>query len=120
MNDDDHAIISTYGAEYRGIVQYYLLAGDVWRLNRLRWAAETSLLKTLAAKHRSTVSKMAARYGAIIATPHGPRAMLRGQRRTRRGQETTGRTVRRHSAETAAQGGPHRPPASPGTTPARS
>ena len=29
-------IISTYGAEYRGIVQYYLLAGDVWRLNRLR------------------------------------------------------------------------------------
>jgi hypothetical protein len=73
MNDDDLAIISTYGAEYRGIVQYYLLAGDVWRLNRLRWAAETSLLKTLAAKHRSTVPKMAARYGAVISTPHGPR-----------------------------------------------
>jgi group II intron reverse transcriptase/maturase len=73
MNDDDLTIISTYGAEYRGIVQYYLLAGDVWRLNRLRWAAETSLLKTLAAKHRSTVPKMAARYGAVIATPHGPR-----------------------------------------------
>ena len=73
MNDDDLAIISTYGAEYRGIVQYYLLAGDVWRLNRLRWAAETSLLKTLAAKHRSTVTKMAAAYGAVIATPHGPR-----------------------------------------------
>jgi group II intron reverse transcriptase/maturase len=73
MNDDDLAIISTYGAEYRGIVQYYLLAGDVWRLNRLRWAAETSLLKTLAAKHRSTVPKMAARYGAVIDTPHGPR-----------------------------------------------
>jgi group II intron reverse transcriptase/maturase len=73
MNDDDLTIISTYGAEYRGIVQYYLLAGDVWRLNRLRWAAETSLLKTLAAKHRSTVPKMAARYGAAIATPHGPR-----------------------------------------------
>ena len=73
MNDDDLAIIATYGAEYRGIVQYYLLAGDVWRLNRLRWAAETSLLKTLAAKHRSTVPKMAAAYGAVIATPHGPR-----------------------------------------------
>jgi group II intron reverse transcriptase/maturase len=73
MNDDDLAIISTYGAEYRGIVQYYLLAGDVWRLNRLRWAAETSLLKTLAAKHRSTVPKMAARYGTVIDTPHGPR-----------------------------------------------
>ena len=36
LNLDDHLIISTYGAEYRGIVQYYLLAGDVWRLNRLR------------------------------------------------------------------------------------
>jgi Type II intron maturase/Reverse transcriptase (RNA-dependent DNA polymerase) len=76
MNEDDLAIISTYGAEYRGIVQYYLLAGDVWRLNRLRWAAETSLLKTLAAKHRSTVPKMAARYGAVIATPHGPRRCI--------------------------------------------
>ena len=35
MHLDDHEIVSIYGAEYRGIVQYYLLAGDVWRLNRL-------------------------------------------------------------------------------------
>src|SRR6266545_1754327 len=73
LNHDDHTIISTYGAEYRGIAQYYLLAGDVWRLNRLRWAAETSMLKTLAAKHKSTVSKMAARYKATVETPHGRR-----------------------------------------------
>jgi hypothetical protein len=33
----------------------------------------TSLLKTLACKHGSTVSKMAARYQATITTPHGPR-----------------------------------------------
>ena len=39
-------------AEYRGIVQYYLLAGDAWRLARLRWVAETSMLKTLAAKQK--------------------------------------------------------------------
>ena len=31
--------------------EYHLLAGDVHRLNRLRWVMETSLLKTLAAKH---------------------------------------------------------------------
>ena len=37
MNEQDHAIISRYGAEYRGIVQYYLLAGDVYRLDRLHW-----------------------------------------------------------------------------------
>ncbi|MDX6428025.1 MAG: hypothetical protein QOE54_391 [Streptosporangiaceae bacterium] len=73
MNDTDHTIISTYGAEYRGIVQYYLLAGDVYRLNRLRWVTETSLLKTLAAKHRSTVTTMARKYAATIETPHGPR-----------------------------------------------
>ncbi len=67
-------IVATYGAEYRGIVQYYLLAGDVFRLHRLRWVMETSMLKTLAAKHRSTVSKMAAKHKAKIETPHGPRA----------------------------------------------
>jgi group II intron reverse transcriptase/maturase len=73
MNSDDHTIIATYGAEYRGIVQYYLLASDVWRLNRLRWAAETSMLKTLAAKHGSTVTKMARKYKARTVTPHGLR-----------------------------------------------
>jgi hypothetical protein len=30
LNQDDHVILSTYGSEYRGIVQYYLLAGDVF------------------------------------------------------------------------------------------
>ena len=33
-------IVRTYGAEYRGIVEYYLLAGDVYRLNRLHWACQ--------------------------------------------------------------------------------
>ena len=73
MNLTDLLIISTYGAEYRGIVQYYPLAGDVWRLNRLEWVASTSLLKTLAAKHGSTVTKMARKYRTTIETPHGPR-----------------------------------------------
>ena len=73
LNFDDHLIISTYGAEYRGIVQYYLLAGDVWRLNRLEWVAKTSMLKTLAAKHRTTVTTMAHKYQATVDTPHGKR-----------------------------------------------
>jgi hypothetical protein len=73
MNLDDPEIISAYGAEYRGLAQYYLLAGNVSRLHRLRWAAETSMLKTLAAKHRSTVTKMARKYKATVITPHGPR-----------------------------------------------
>ena len=49
MNLDNHLLISTYGAEYRGFVQYYLLAGDVWRLHRLHWVMQTSMLKTLGA-----------------------------------------------------------------------
>jgi len=69
----DHEIVSIYGAEYRGIVQYYLLAGDVWRLRRLHWVMLTSMLKTLAAKHRSTVTKMARKYGTTTVTAHGRR-----------------------------------------------
>jgi hypothetical protein len=73
LHDDDYTIINKYGAEYRGVIGYYLLAADVWRLVRLRWVMETSLLKTLARKHRSTVSMMARRYKATIDTPQGPR-----------------------------------------------
>ncbi len=76
MNLDNHLIISTYGAEYRGIVQYYLLAGDVWRLSRLHWVMQTSMLKTLAAKHRSTVTTMARKHKAVVTTPHGLRTCM--------------------------------------------
>ena len=72
-NGDDYTIVATYGAIYRGIAQYYLLAGDVYRLHRLRWVMETSMLKTLAGKHRSSMAKMAARHKAKIMTAHGPR-----------------------------------------------
>ncbi len=73
QNLDDHDIVQTYAAEYRGIIGYYRLATDVWRLNILRWHALTSMLKTLAAKHQSTVSKMAAKYQAKIQTRYGLR-----------------------------------------------
>jgi hypothetical protein len=81
LNLDDYDIVAAYGAQYRGIVQYYLHAGDVHRLDRLHWVMETSLLKTLAAKHHSTVSKMAARYKAKIETPHGLRTCFEAVRR---------------------------------------
>jgi hypothetical protein len=73
LNQDDHVNISTYGSEYRGIVQYYLMAGDVFRLARLQWVMETSMLMTLANKHRSSVSKMACKYTTAIETPYGLR-----------------------------------------------
>ena len=73
QNLDDYDIVRIYGAEYRGIVGYYRLAQDVWRLGKLRWNALTSMLKTLAAKHKSTVTKMAAWHKAKIQTGDGPR-----------------------------------------------
>jgi group II intron reverse transcriptase/maturase len=73
QNLDDYDIIQAYGAEYRGIAGYYLLATDVWRLGDLRWHAVTSMLKTLGAKYQSTVSKMAAKYQAKTETPYGLR-----------------------------------------------
>jgi group II intron reverse transcriptase/maturase len=76
MNNDDHDIIGIFGAEYRGVVQYYLLAGDVARLTRLHWVMVTSLLKTLAGKYDSSVSKMARKYQATIVTPSGPRKCM--------------------------------------------
>jgi group II intron reverse transcriptase/maturase len=76
IRDSDYSIVSKYQSEYRGIVQYYLLAHNVGWFNQLHWIAETSLLKTLAGKHRSTVTKMAKRHKATIETPHGPRKCL--------------------------------------------
>jgi group II intron reverse transcriptase/maturase len=73
VNHDDHTIVSTYGAEYRGLAGYYLLASDVFRLSRVHWVMSTSMLKTLACKHDSSVSKMAAKYATTVETPHGPR-----------------------------------------------
>jgi hypothetical protein len=77
LHDDDFTIATKYQAEYAGLVQYYLLAQDVFRLGRLHWVMETSLLKTLAGKHRSTVTAMARRYKATVDTPAGPRKCLR-------------------------------------------
>jgi hypothetical protein len=42
-------------------------------LGKLRWVMETSMLKTLAEKHKSTVAKMARKYKAIVETANGSR-----------------------------------------------
>jgi group II intron reverse transcriptase/maturase len=86
QNLDDYDIVRIYGAEYRGIVNYYLLAQDAWRLSTLCWYAQTSMLKTLAAKHKSSVAKMAARYKAKAITGHGPRTCFEA-RLTRKGKK---------------------------------
>lgn len=59
----EYDIVERFQSEYRGLVNYYVMAHNIVKLNKVKWAAQYSLLKTLAAKHRSTVRKMARKYG---------------------------------------------------------
>ena len=77
MNDDDFTIISHFQSEYRGYVEYYLMAQNVYQLGHLRYIMETALLKTLAAKHKSSVAKMAEKHGSTRDTAYGKRACLK-------------------------------------------
>jgi hypothetical protein len=72
LQDDDFTIIDRYQSEYRGLVQYYLLAQNVSWFNKLHWVMQVSLLKTLANKHKTTRMAMLRKYKAIVETPSGP------------------------------------------------
>ncbi len=71
LSDDDYSIMSRYQSEYRGMVQYYILATNIRRLNKLHWIMRMSLLKTLANKHKTRVSAMVRKYLTQTETPYG-------------------------------------------------
>lgn len=71
MRASDYDIVMYYNTAYRGYVQYYQLAQNLHQLNKLEWVMSTAMLKTLAAKHQSTVQKMADKYKCVIETEHG-------------------------------------------------
>lgn len=62
LKDDDFTIVQTYQQEYRGLVQYYILAQNLSWFSKLYWYMETSLLKTLACKHRSSINREKSKY----------------------------------------------------------
>lgn len=64
--ESDYAILNWYQDRLRGIVQYYALAWNVSHLRQLVNAMQLSLLKTLAAKHQSTVVKMWLEYRSVV------------------------------------------------------
>lgn len=74
--DDAFTIINRYQCEYRGIVQYYLLAENVHWLGKLHWVMRASLLKTLANKYRTRVVKLRGKFSSRVATAYGPRKCL--------------------------------------------
>ena len=51
-------------SEYRGLVEYYRMAYNLHTLNWLKWVMETSLTKTLANKHKTSVAKIYKQYQA--------------------------------------------------------
>ena len=71
------------------------------------------MLKTLASKHRSTVSKMAARHKAKIVTPHGPRvcfeASIAREGRNPLVARFGGIPLKRQKTATLTDRQPHRP-----------
>ena len=76
LADDDYTIISRYQAEFRGVVQYYMLALNVSHFGKLQWVMQQSLAKTLAAKHKTPRRKLIRRYQSTVNTEHGERACL--------------------------------------------
>jgi hypothetical protein len=75
--ESDYTIIDQYQAEYRGVVQYYLLAYNVSRLSKLHLIMERSLTKTLASKHKSTSKQMREQFRSTVETPYGPMKCLK-------------------------------------------
>ncbi|GCE14769.1 reverse transcriptase/maturase family protein [Tengunoibacter tsumagoiensis] len=66
INESDYAIVSKYQLEYRGIVNYYRLAFNLHTASRLRWIMQTSLLKTLADKHKTTVNEIVKKHEVTL------------------------------------------------------
>ena len=58
----DLEIVSTYNAELRGICNYYGIASNFYKLCYLAYLMEYSCLKTLADKHKCTISKVIAKF----------------------------------------------------------
>jgi group II intron reverse transcriptase/maturase len=67
----DAHTINVYQQRFRGIAEYYKYAVDRWRLAKLKYAMEISLVKTLARKFKVTVAKVYRRYkGTLTVDGH--------------------------------------------------
>ncbi|MCA1600805.1 MAG: maturase [Acidobacteria bacterium] len=75
-HDTDYSIVTQYQAEYRGFVQYYLLAFNVSRLWSLHRVMQLSLVMTLANKYKTSINQIFRKYKTVVATPHGSLKVL--------------------------------------------
>ncbi len=76
LNDDVYSIIARYESEFRGLADYYRMAYNLHRLQRLKWVMQVSLTKTLAAKLRISVPQVYRRFRTTIQTERSPKVVL--------------------------------------------
>lgn len=76
MKDEPYSIVNQYQSEYRGVVQYYKMAYNLHCMSHLKYTMETSLVKTLAGKYKTTCSKIYRKYGTTITIPEGSYKVL--------------------------------------------
>ncbi len=86
IHDEDYSIVARYQSEYRGVVEYYLLAYNVSHFGRLQWVMEWSLAKTLAAKHKTSCAQVFRRYKSVTQTEHGSRVCLKVEKQRDNGK----------------------------------
>jgi hypothetical protein len=66
LNDDDYDIVTQFGAELRGLTEYYKMAVNVSNLNHVKGVMMASLVKTLAAKHKMKVTTVYKKYKTVF------------------------------------------------------
>jgi hypothetical protein len=71
MHNSDFAIVHPYQSDYRGWVQYYQLAHNLHRCQKVKWIMEQSLTKTLARQLKNSVAQLYARYRTTLHTEEG-------------------------------------------------
>lgn len=79
----DLEIVSAYNAELRGICNYYGIASNFYKLCYFSYLMEYSCLKTLASKHKCTISKVVEKFkdhngewGNPLRNHNGAKTML--------------------------------------------
>ena len=110
-HDTDYSIVARYQAEFRGIVQYYLLAQNVFHFGKLQWVMNKSLAKTLANKHKTTARKNLPALQQHRADRVRTTCLSRGLGTAGRWETPTRGTIRWHTPEAEPAGSSRRPEA---------
>jgi group II intron reverse transcriptase/maturase len=68
LADSDYTIVQRYQSVLRGLYNFYCMATNVSaRMSTVKWVLETSLTKTLAAKHQCSVRSIYSRHQKVVA-----------------------------------------------------